>query len=88
MTLTEYIEKKAKELGECHDIDEFNNILIVFKATLRESKIEVTDSIWDALKVAYHQAPKMMLKEATAAKKLVTLLDKADELIDNHKGKK
>lgn len=82
-TWDDYAKQEAERLGMCEDEASFRQVLLEVRSQLDSWKTSQTerDIFWSKLKLAYQKAPKLMLKEATAAAKLMVLKDKADALI-------
>ena len=82
-TWDDYAKERAEQLGRCLDEDAFQGVLSEIAADLRGwgSDDQTREAFWQKLSAHYENAPKPMLKEATAAAKLLALKAKADAYI-------
>ena len=80
MTWKQYIEQRARRLGECRSTRDFENALDALEADLKNYK-NVPHDFWVKLEAAYEDAPKVMLKEAQASAALNALLAAAHSLL-------
>lgn len=80
MTWDQYIEERAKRLGECRNTRDFENALDEIEVDL-EGYRNVPNNFWVQLEAEYEDASKLMLKEAQASAALNALLAAAHSLI-------
>lgn len=83
MTWDDYASQRASELAACRNETEFQGVLDAIRRDLARWKSSAKDeaTFWGKLEKAYEVAPKQLLKEATAAAALLSLMDKAESLL-------
>lgn len=84
MTWDEYVDQCVKELAEhCRDVDDFRAVIGKIEKQLAAAGADVATRkwFWGQVSERYENAPKLMLKEATAAQKLYVLHTLASQML-------
>ena len=80
----EYVDQCVDKLVECRDKEEFRKTLVEISNDVANSTEEESTKtwFWKELKKRFNTAPKLMLKEAAAAAKLIALMNAAEDLLN------
>jgi hypothetical protein len=90
MTWDEYIDEVVTDLTSCRTAAEFEQAIDAIHRELdaNNATADFRDTVWQAITDRYRVAPKLILKEATAAAALFALANRAEAILQAARARK